>query len=111
MTFCWISDFSSLAQLKCFRIESGNFTTRLSIFGVLACLNKTLLSHRHVSVIFGLCTGRATVKGSYHFRLQPRRTYTSHFRTLSSGVCVHSLAIGRHHFVVILLMVYLLLPG
>ena len=68
MTFRWISDFSSLAQLKCFRIESGNFTTQLSIFGVLALLNKTLLSHRHVSVIFGMCKGRATVKGSYHFQ-------------------------------------------
>ena len=86
MTFRWISDFSSLAQLKCFRIESGNFTTQLSIFGVLAFLKKMLLSHRHVPVIFGMCKGRATVKGSYHFQFQPRRTYTSHFQTLFGSV-------------------------
>ena len=68
MIFRWISGFSSQAQLKCFCIELGNATTRLSISEVLACLNRTLLSYRHVSVAFGMCTGRAIVKGSYHFR-------------------------------------------
>ena len=68
MIFRWISGFSSQAQLKCFCIELGNATTRLSISGVLACLNTTLLSYGHVSVAFGMCTGRAIVKASYHFR-------------------------------------------
>ena len=68
MIFRWISGFSLQAQLKCFCIELGNATTRLSISGVLACLNTTLLSYQHVSVAFGVCTGRAIVKASYHFR-------------------------------------------
>ena len=68
MIFRWISGFSLQAQLKCFCIELGNATTRLSISGVLACLNTTLLSYQHVSVAFGVYTGRAIMKASYHFR-------------------------------------------
>ena len=102
----WISGFSAQAQQKCFRFESANSTTRLSIFGVLACLNTT-----HISVVFGMYTGRAIVKGSYHFLSHRVRTLASHFQVLSSGVCVHRFANGRHHFVVIVSVVYLQLPG